>query len=59
MAGEVHNGKWMAQVRLDEHIHEVGVLDDYNYSKSGYVYIRFTDGREYMTHWSNVVLYRK
>lgn len=58
MAGEAYEKKWTAQVRMDEHVHEVGVVDDY-IAKSGFVYIRFTDGREYMTHWSNVLLYRK
>lgn len=59
MTGEAYERKWEAQVKMDEHIHEVGVVDDYNCSRSGYVYIRFTDGREYMTHWNNVVMYRK
>lgn len=59
MAGEAYEKKWTAQVRLGEHVYEVGVVDNYICSRSGFVCIRFSDGREYMTHWINVVMYRK
>ena len=54
------------KVRINDpcnHTHSLasakGEVADYSVTSYGMVHLELTDGREYMTHWNNVLMYKE
>lgn len=57
------DGRW--KVRINDPCNHVtslafakGAVEDYIRGSDGLVHVMLTDGREYLTHWCNVIMYK-